>query len=65
MDQFLVVNRKKVKENINGVITEFEKEDYFPPELLLPTGLTDDMRSNWKVMKDLGEITIAFPDKKF
>ena len=47
------------------MITEFEKEDYFPPELLLPTGLTDDMRSNWKVMKDLGEITIAFPDKKF
>lgn len=46
-------------------MTDIIKEDYFPPELLLPTGLTDEMRSNWKVMKDLGNITIAFPDKKF
>lgn len=31
----------------------------------MPTGLTDDMRKNFKVMKDLGDITIARPEEKF
>lgn len=64
-NQFLVVNKKKIRENENGKIKVTIQEDYFPPELLLPTGLTDQMRKNWRVMKDLGKITIAFPDQKF
>lgn len=64
-DQFLLINKKKTKMNNGGVITEIITDNYFPPELLLPTGLTDEMRSDWRTMKDLGQITITFPEKKF
>ena len=65
-DQFLVIRKKKQKTTLNnGEIKEEEVIEHFPPELLKPTGLTDKMRSDWRVMKDLGQITIDYPDQKF
>ena len=65
-DQFLVFRNKEVKiKKPNGDITTETQIEHYPPELLLPTGLTDHMRNNFRVMKDLGNITISKPEQKF
>ena len=55
-DQFLVVSEKKYK---NGLNPEKIERNYYPPELLKPTGLTDKMRTNFHLMRKLGEHTIV------
>lgn len=65
-DQFLLIRNRKQKVTLKtGEIKEEEFIEHFPPELLKPTGLTDKMRSDWRVMKDLGQITIDNPQRKF
>ena len=65
-NQFLVYSTKKIKvKKHNGDIDYEEKTDYFPPELLLPTGLTDKMRKDYKAMNAIGKITICRPEEKF
>lgn len=64
-DQFLCVHKAKRFE-LNEKKEEVVKYDiiYLVPELILPTGLTDQMRSDFRVMKDLGAHTIVKPDKR-
>ncbi|KAM3131412.1 hypothetical protein pb186bvf_016484 [Paramecium bursaria] len=42
-----------------------DKITYLIPELLNMTGLTDKLRSNFRVMKDLAEYTKLEPDQRF
>lgn len=37
---------------------------YLVPELCSPTGLTDDMRSNFKLMKEVTNLTCISPLKR-
>jgi len=45
----------------NKKMGEDTKEDLFPVEILKPTGLTDEMRANFNLMRDLGRHTIVDP----
>ena len=65
-DQFLVVHHaKRYEMDSTGKDVERIEKIHLIPELILPTGLTDEMRSDFRVMKDLGEHTIVRPDKRF
>lgn len=65
-NQFLLVNKKKYKEiDANGEEITRTEIIKLVPELMLPTGLTDNMRKDYNVMRDLGYHTILKPDKRF
>lgn len=65
-NQFLLVNKTKRKEvGPNGEEMTRVETIKLVPELMLPTGLTDDMRKDFRVMKDIGQHTILRPDKRF
>src|SRR3990167_6348955 len=49
--QFLVVAINTIKKLVNGVMQEVEEEIHLVPELLLPTGLTDELRNDFKTMQ--------------
>ncbi|XP_065206565.1 piwi-like protein Ago3 [Planococcus citri] len=52
------VKRKPIgKENVDVLL-------YLVPELCCPTGLTDDMRNNHKLMKDVAEFTRCSPNQR-
>jgi aubergine-like protein len=66
LDQFLVQRTVKMKKLSKGGEEVIEERiEHFPPELLKPTGLTDEMRSDFKVMKRVAEVTNQFPSEKF
>ena len=60
---------KKVYQEIYDKETKETKEvvtlNYFLPQLLQPVGLTDELRANFRVMKDLSEHTIISPANRF
>lgn len=65
-NQFFVVHKaKKWETDKNGQDVEKIEIIFLVPELLLPTGLTDKMKADFHVMKDIGEHTIVRPDKRF
>ena len=62
-DQFLLVHHKKIVDRDakgNEVSRRIEKIVLLP-ELVRATGLTDEMRSDFKIMKDIGQHTILDP----
>lgn len=65
-DKFLLVNKsRRIEIDANGEeVTRFETIRLVP-ELMFPTGLTDEMRKDYKVMRDIGQHTILHPDKRF
>jgi len=65
-NQFLLVNKSKRKIiDVNGEETTQIETILLVPELMMPTGLTDKMRQDFRVMKDIGQHTILRPDKRF
>lgn len=61
-NQFLVVAIRRKKEmDKNGKKIVKEEKIYLLPELLKPTGLTDEMRKNGKAMRDLAKFTQIDP----
>lgn len=65
-NQFLLVNKYKKRElGPDGEEVVNIETIKLVPELMLPTGLTDDMRKDFRVMKDIGQHTILRPDKRF
>ena len=64
-NQFLLVNKKRTKKMLNGKVFYDLSITHYPPEILKPTGLTMEMKKDWRLMKDLGKITIETPSKKF
>lgn len=65
-NQFLVYRNRKIKNKLpNGEVEETIRVEYYPVELLKPTGLTDYQRNNNKLMRDLGKITITKAAEKF
>ena len=63
-DQFLLIHRRKTNERDEDGKPKYEKI-YIVPELVSPTGLTDDMRSNFKLMKEVAVNTAIKPQKRF
>lgn len=61
LTQFLVYSVKEIKENKNGVIETREEKIYLVPELLKPTGLTDQLRQDRNAMQDVAKYTKLFP----
>jgi PAZ domain len=61
MEQPLLVNRIKPR---RGDLIQEDKIVALVPELCYITGLTDDQRSNFTVMKDLGEHTRLSPAQR-
>lgn len=61
-DQFLLLSIVK-RRNPEGEL--IEDKVYLLPELVRPTGLTDEMRSNRKVMQELSVETIKAPQDRF
>ena len=65
-NQFLLIHKqKKIEMDHNGKeVVKFD-EILLIPELMLPTGLTDDMRADYKVMKDIASHTVLRPKDRF
>lgn len=58
--------KKKVQQKQFLFKAELPKQDksiYLVPELCLITGITDDMRSNFKLMKSINEASKVYPDQ--
>lgn len=53
----VVAKRRKKQTNKNGKKTEIIEDIHLVPELLRPTGMTDEMRSDWKAMGAVGKHT--------
>lgn len=65
-NQFLLIAKTKfVKYTKDHKREVIENEVHLLPELLQPTGLTDEMKSNFRIMKDVGRETIMFPEQRF
>ena len=65
-NQFMLVHNHKILEFVPGGEKKVKYEKILLiPELMLPTGLTDAMKSNFKVMKDIGQHTIKYPEERF
>jgi aubergine len=60
-NQFMAVAVHLTKKTINGVVEEVEENIYLVPELLLPTGLTDELRNNHQAMALVAEYTRLGP----
>lgn len=64
--QFLLVHRNRILEFSKGGDKEIRYENvYLVPELMLPCGLTDAMRENFTLMKDLSKYTLKAPQQRF
>ena len=64
--QFLLVNKTKRREiDVNGQEVCRIEVIKLVPELMLPTGLTDKMKSDFNVMRDIGQHTIVKPEHRF
>lgn len=61
-DQFLVYSNQRIRQS-DGSFKE--ETNWFLPELLRPTGLTDEMRKNFKIMQQLSRETIKPPAERF
>ena len=62
--QFLFVHHKKIiqRDSKGKPVSESIEKIVLLPDLVVLTGLTDEMRSDFRLMKDLGEHTILLPD---
>jgi len=64
-NQFLVVSIRKRKElDKDGKIVVREEKIHLVPELLLPTGMTDSMRSDPKTMQQVAKYTQLMPHER-
>lgn len=65
-NQFMLVNknRKKQISDDGRIVTKVETTKLLP-ELMRPTGLTDNMRKDFNVMRDIGKHTILNPKERF
>ena len=62
LNQPMLLSVVKTKDSGTGERTE--KQVHLVPEVCYMTGLTDQMRSNFRVMQDLAQYTKQDPDKK-
>ena len=60
INQPLLINRPKIK----GISETAERIIKLVPELCFMTGLTDAMRSDFKIMKEVGAITRMTPPQR-
>ena len=56
--QHLIQKDKRKREYV-------EQENYYPSELLRPTGMLDVQKKNFKVMRQFATYTQLYPDKRF
>lgn len=63
-DQFLLIHRRRTSERGEDGRNIYEKI-YLVPELLSPTGLTEDMKNNFRLMKEVAVNTAIKPQKRF
>jgi hypothetical protein len=63
-DQFLVIHIRKVKKMIKGKMIKEEERVHLVPELLLPTGMTDEMRADNNAMRVVANYTQIPPHKR-
>ena len=63
-DQFLVVAINIVKKLVQGNLQEVEEEVFLVPELLLPTGLTKELRNDFKTMQLVANHTKLNPEER-
>lgn len=64
MKQFLVYSIKIDKKEVNGKIVETEQKIHLVPELMKPTGLTDELRKDKNAMQEVAKYTKLFPDTR-
>ena len=62
--QFLLVHKRRLPDRNEQGEVQYEKV-YLVPELLSPTGLTDEMRGDFKLMKEVATNTSIRPSKRF
>jgi hypothetical protein len=64
-NQFLVVAKRRKKQmDKSGKKIEIIEDIHLVPELLRPTGMTDEMRADWKAMGAIGQHTQIPPHKR-
>lgn len=65
-DQFVLIHNKKIweKDMAGQDVCKIVKERYFP-ELVRPLGLTDAMRADFRIMKELSNHTMMDPENRF
>lgn len=61
-DQFLAYSIKTVRKQVGGETVEVEEKVYLIPELLKPTGLTDELRKDFHAMRDIAKFTKLTPN---
>lgn len=61
-DQPMLINRKTVRKNVGGKEKREEQIVVIVPELCYMTGLSDAMRQDFRVMKDVAQYTRISPD---
>jgi aubergine-like protein len=66
-DQFMLVHHKTIvdKDAKGNVVSRRIEKVVLIPELVRATGLTDEMRSDFRIMKDIGVHTILNPENRF
>lgn len=66
-NQWLLVHiqKIKVKDHKGKVVEEQQQEHVFPSELVSSTGIPEEERSNYQVMKAFAELTCIPPDQRF
>jgi aubergine-like protein len=63
-NQFLVYSIRLDKKMVNGKLEEKEERVYLVPELLKPTGLTDELRKDKNAMQDIAKFTKLYPETR-
>ena len=63
-NQFLVYSIRIDKKMENGKLVEKEEKVHLVPELLKPTGLTDELRNDRTAMQNVAKYTKLFPDMR-
>lgn len=66
-DQFLIVHHNKfaIRDKLGNEIDKKIEKILLIPEFVHATGLTDEMRADFHIMKDLGQHTILNPEQRF
>lgn len=62
--QNLVFSIKYKKVRVNGKIEKREEKIHLVPEMLFGTGMTDEQRSDFRLMQDISKHTKLFPQQK-
>jgi aubergine-like protein len=64
VNQWMAYSIRLVKTQVGNQLVEKEERVYLVPELLKPTGLTDELRKDKNAMQDIAKFTKLYPETR-